>query len=242
MTDFEKDVPETIEKLKEKKSLDLGVLIQNTVSYPKGETTIFLDGLKAQEALDLSVEIAEDEARIAEEIDENGTIAGPEGLAEQREDVREKTAHLQELLNDLEAGALTFHLRGLAPKLWRTIDKVWRNKMKADKDADDFARREIDMARNEKVNIDMVRNAITSIVDAEGNEYEGTPPFEQIEALYDNVLETEWYKLKELSDQLTFANELFGAASGDADFLRQSSLGEETSDTSSPSESPENGD
>lgn len=229
-------VESAVEELKAPEKFDLADVLAQKVKYPHREVTVYLDAELAQQAYDKADEIADlnlEKAGIVDEAD--GTITGPD-TTEVDAKIEAKTEELRKLVAEVEEGALTFDMRGVPPKLWRVIDATWRREIKPDSKDDEETAREKNIARNEKVNIDLVRNAITKITTSDGKTIEGLPPFDQVQALFDSLMETEWEKLRVMAESLTFANELFSAVSADADFLPKSSPGEATGDTSSQSE------
>lgn len=221
---------EAIEELKSPETFDLADVLNENVTYPTRDVLVGIDAEVAQAATELADEIA-DLITVADEFENDGTITGGDG-AKYREQAEAKTAELQKLMDKLEETAIKFTLRGVPPKVWRTIDKYWRKEIPAKKSDDDVSTHEKNIARNEKVTIDVVRNAIVKMELSDGRISEGLPPFEQVEALYNTLMESEWEKLRATADQLTFANQLFDVTTTDADFLPKHSAGEATGDTS----------
>lgn len=218
-------------------TFDLGAVLSKAVKYPKGKVKVYVDGELAQEVLDAADAIAEKHIRLTELINEQGgTVGESEDVTALEAEIEANTDELQRIAAPLDETALTFHLRGLAPKQWRMIDKVWRQKIRSEKNASDAEKLEDNITRNEKINVEIVSAAIEKVELADGTIHEGHPPFEQIEQMYNTILESEWQKLHEKAQQLTFANSLFDATAQDADFLPQPSLGEPTEDSSSQSE------
>lgn len=246
MTDV---VNEVVEELKNPETFDLGAVLRDKVKYPTRDVQVFLDADLALELLERADEIADKSAQAeslrkqADTLDAlNGSIIGDEESPALRiqadaldKEAEAETAELQELGEKLHESSLTFTLRGVAPKLWRVLDSKWRREIPIRKDADEVEQREDNITRNEKVTIDCIRAATVKITTGTGA-VSGQPTFEQVEHLYETIMESEWFKLKERMEQLTFANALFKEATVDADFLPQSSAGEATEDTSAPSE------
>lgn len=134
-------------------------------------------------------------------------------------------------LEDLDKTVLTFHLRGLAPKQWRLIHSLGRKTIKEpvrkhfDKGEDgdeDFQTETIErnIARNEWINNSCIASAIVKVENRDGEVDSSVWSAEDVAVLYDTYFESEYGKLKETMEHLTFTNNLFQAAvQHDAGFL-----------------------
>lgn len=131
----------------------------------------------------------------------------------------------------LRATMLTFHLRGLAPALWRLIHKSGRKEVKEPvrkhfekgEDGDEafqveLVERSID--RTNWINNSCIASAIIKVTNAEGEEDNGVWSAEDVANVHDHYLESEYDKIKRTMESLTFANNLFQiVVEKDSDFL-----------------------
>lgn len=231
-TDIAKEVVETLTK---KETFNLKDFVTSKVQFPTKEVKVSLDYALGMEAQELAEEIATlDAVRTGMQSADEG-ITGAE-TPELDAEIVEKTEELVELVERYNAASLTFVLRGVAPALWRVLDRKYRNEFRPEKGATDDEKQELFIQQSAKVDIDTVRNSIVSVITPDGRIMEGSPPFEDVESIFDNAPAHEWNALKELSEKLTFANHAFAQVASDADFLPPSSASQETEDTSSPSE------
>lgn len=196
----------------------------NKVSYPTDNVTVYLDGYKAHElnlVFDLIAENEEKSERLSAQ--KNGTIADdPEKEAVDAE-IEKLKAREQVLLAEITGSALTFKIRGVAPKVWRLMDKEARRTIKpASKSEEDVF--EATLERNEFVNVRLLAKGTVSITDAHGNVDAGALSIENAQTIFDSLIEPEYYKLKTAIENVTFAHTLFqNVTLQDADFLSKSS-------------------
>lgn len=139
--------------------------------------------------------------------------------------------HVADLVAELQASVLTFHVRGLAPAQWRLIHKKWRKAIKPParknfpntedgEEEYELTVHERNIERNDSVNHDVIASAITKVTNAQGDADTSVWTVEDVANLYERYLESEYDKIKNLVNQLTFANNLFSiAVEQDADFL-----------------------
>lgn len=212
-----------VEELKSPGKFDLKAALAKT-SYPTEDVTIYLDGDSTHER-NLVLDVIADLEIKSESLSakaQGSMVDDPE-----KEEVDETIGLLEkraeELLETVRSSALTFTLRGVAPKQWRLIDKEARRKIKpATKSEDDQF--EAQLLRNERVNVELIALGTVKITDAEGNVDSSRLSVENSQTLFDNLLEGEWVKLKNAIENLTFAHTLFqNVALQDADFLSKSS-------------------
>lgn len=230
-TDVAKEVVETLTK---KETFNLKDFVTSKVKYPTREVKVSLDYELGAEAQELAEEIATLDAERTG-LQENGSITGAD-TPELDAEIAEKTEELVKLVEEYEAGCLTFVLRGVAPKVWRVIDRRARNEFRPEKGATDEEKQETFMLQTAQVDLETVRNATVSIITPDGRVMEGTPTAEEMQTFFDEAPQHEWNSLKEMAENLTFANHAFAQVASDADFLPPSSASPETEDTSSPSE------
>lgn len=221
-----------VEDMKSAAKFDLRSALTK-VSYPTQDVTVYLEGHKAHEINVILDEIADLEAE-AETLTAKaqGTITD----APEHEGVLTKIAALQEqekaLLAEIKESALTFTLRGVAPAVWRIIDKEARRKIKPQTNSEDD-QLEAQLERNKYVNIELVSKGTVKITNSEGIVDSSALTSEVAEQLFDGLLETEWLKLQEGIQNLTFAHTLFqNVAMQDADFLSKPSADQTSPATS----------
>jgi hypothetical protein len=154
------------------------------------------------------------------------------GYADADAAASELEAKVPGLLAALQDTVLTFHLRGLAPAQWRLIHKKWRKEIKPParknfpmtEDGEEEYELEVherNIERNDSVNHDTIASAITLVVRKhDGAEDTNVWKVADVKHIFDTYLESEYDKIKNLVQQLTFANNLFHiAVEQDADFL-----------------------
>lgn len=212
-----------VEDMKSVEKFDLRSALTK-VSYPTQDVTVYLEGHKAHEVNVILDEIADLEAEA------EGYTAKAQGTitdAPELEGVQEKITALQEqekaLLAEIKDSALTFTLRGVAPAVWRLVDKEARRKIKPNTKSEDD-QLEAQIERNKYVNIELVAKGTVRIKNAQGVEDSSALTFDVAEQLYDGLLESEWTKLQDGIQNLTFAQTLFNNVTlQDADFLSKPS-------------------
>jgi hypothetical protein len=216
--------PEAIvEDLKSEKKFDLRSALSK-VSYPTEDVTVYLDGHKAHELNVILDKIADLEHKA------QGLTAQAQGSMvddPEKEGVDAEIADLKvqeaALIKEISASALTFTMRGVAPAVWRLIDKEARRKIKPNTKSEED-QYEAQLERNQYVNNELIAKGTVKITNAEGVEDNSAVTAETAEALFDVLLETEFMKLKSAIENLTFAHTLFqNVALQDADFLSKSS-------------------
>ena len=214
-----------------KKNFSLADVLANKVTYPTDTVDIFLDGASAYEVVRL-VDTISDKRVEAQNLrtDEDSIAGSPEADALDAEsDALEKD--LEAVLDKAAKSQLTVTMKGVPSKVWRTVDSLARRKFPIDKNKSHEESMEENIKRNEWQNIELVFNSIVSITDADGNDISEIT-HDAVEGLYNNLYESEWRKMVELQNQLTFANSMFdGLAENDADFTLPSSPDEATPDT-----------
>lgn len=221
-----------VEDMKSAAKFDLRSALTK-VSYPTQDVTVYLEGHKAHEVNVILDEIADLEAEA------EGLTAKAQGTitdAPELEGVEAKIAelHKQEkaLLEEIKASSLTFTMRGVAPAVWRLIDKEARRKIKPDTKSEDDVL-EAQLLRNQYVNVELVSKGTVKITNADGVVDSSALTHEVAEQLFDGLLEPEWMKLQEGVQNLTFAHSLFqNVAMQDADFLSKPSADQTSPATS----------
>lgn len=154
------------------------------------------------------------------------------GWAEADDDARYLESEVAARVDALRQSVLTFHVRGLAPAQWRLIHKKWRKETKPParknfpntedgEEEFELVTHERNIERNDSVNHDTIASAITKVVRKhDGAEDTHVWKVEEVKEIFDYYLESEYDKIKNLVQQLTFANNLFSiAVEQDADFL-----------------------
>ena len=223
---------ELVEAAKAPGKFDLRSALNKT-SYPTDEVTIYLDGDATHERntiLDAIEDLRHKSAGLSAAA--NGGIADDPEKETVDELIVQLEKRAEELLEQVRASALKFTMRGVAPSQWRILDKEARRKIKpASKGEDDVF--EAQLERNQYVNVALVALSTVKITDAEGNEDTSRLSQETAEYLFDTILETEFMKLKNAVENITFAHTLFNnVVLQDADFLSKSSADPDKQDTS----------
>lgn len=220
-------VEELVEEMKTPEKFDFRAAL-NGQSYPTGSVSIFLDGHKAQELHDVADELEDAKAQTiiySSGSEGNGGIVDDPEKVELDEKIAALEARQEELIGEIRASRITFHLRGVVPKLWRSIvRKVNATKELAPADKtneEDVA--ESNMKRNDRVNYELAAHAIVKVENADGAVDDSAWTWQDVENLHGALIESEWFKLKNKADELTFANTLFDKlVESDPDFLPKS--------------------
>lgn len=218
----EKAVEAKVEELKGEESFDLADVLKGA-SYPTDEVSIFLNGEKAHE-LNANLEEISELSRQALQYTagNNGGVADSPEKEDLDEQISELEIRQRLLIADVLKSRLTFTVRGAAPEQWKLIIKKWTRKSKKAEDIEDEQER-IDWA-NEKIDAELLAKTIVKIVDANGKVQKSGITQEKIESLRGTVLQSEFAKLLEAANTLTFANGLFhNAIASDSAFLSEHS-------------------
>lgn len=141
--------------------------------------------------------------------------------------LKKQEAEIERLLGVVKESALTFKLRGLAPKQSELIVAKWEREHKEPARGDyenetDFllAYNTAMRKRNRGIVIDQVRTSIVSVTGSDLVEHAGGWKYEQGVELWDEIDDSERTKLNTMTGNLTFANTLYSrVATEDADFL-----------------------
>lgn len=214
---------EVVEDLKSVEKFDLRSALGKT-SYPTEDVTVYLDGHKAH---DLNVVLDEISELEGKSLTMTAAVTGgitddpeKEEVDAQIEDLKQRE---QELIQEIRDSALTFTIRGVAPSQWRILDKEARRKIKAasKSEEDEY---EAQLERNEYVNVGLLSLGTVKVTNAKGQSDTGALSRDDAQHLWDTVLESEVYKIKNAVENLTFAHTLFqNVVLQDADFLSKSS-------------------
>ena len=207
-----------VEELKGEESFDLSATLKGT-SYPTDDVTVFLNGEKAHELNTVLNEISElgfESAKYSAEAT-GGMTDAPE-----KEEIDKQIEALEvrqkELIAEITGSALTFKLRGAAPEIWKIIIKRWKRKAKKEEGLEDDQERQ--EWAGEKIDDDLLSTCIVQVTNAKGQVNKGAYKLEQAEEIRNRLLESEYAKIIDAVNVLTFANTVFhNAIAADADFL-----------------------
>jgi len=197
-----------------------------------------LMNIEAEEAARLLWESERAAKQAQDMLQAESSIGEPEGYDEKlaeaeakKQEAGEAEAKVARLIEQVKESALTFHMRGLAPKLVELIDKKCRKAIKppARKNyaQDEDGQEEYELAvwernkdRNQLVNHECIAAAIVKVVNTRGEVDSKVWKAEDVESLQETILETEYEKLRLMMQDLSFAHTLFNRAiEQDADFL-----------------------
>jgi hypothetical protein len=212
-----------VEDLKSVEKFDLRSVLTKA-SYPTEDVSVYLDGNKAHE-LNIVLDLIDAKEAQAEELSagKNGSIADSPEKEAVLEDIEALKRRETVLLKEIADSRLTFTLRGVAPTQWRLVDKEARRKIKAASKSEDD-QYEAQLERNEYVNVELLALATVQITAADGQVDKSKLSHEDAQKLFDVLLESEYMKLKQTVENLTFAHTLFNNVTlQDADFLSKSS-------------------
>ena len=240
-------IEEHVEELKSPKTFSAKAAVNET-TYPEDSVDVYADAktahrvnILANDAAKLRYNadliknryIAEQQPDAAGVEDEVYTGDGTEAPGWEAADAEAKVAEqeLADAIPALQATMLTFHLRGLAPELWRLIHKAGRKEIKEPvrkhfekgEDGDEEFQTEIverNIERAAWINNSCIASAIVKVTNAQGEEDTEVWKVQDVAHVYGTYLESEYEKIKAMMETLTFANNLFQmAVQQDADFL-----------------------
>jgi hypothetical protein len=202
----------------------------NIAVHDAAQARFLADAIKERFAKAQREAAAADQGVEAEPYEGDGTEAPDYADADAA--ASELEAKVPGLLEALQGSVLTFHIRGLAPAQWRLIHKKWRKEIKPParknfpntEDGEEEYELEVherNIERNDSVNHDTIASAITMVVRKhDGAEDTNVWKVADVKHIFDTYMESEYDKIKNLVQQLTFANNLFHiAVEQDADFL-----------------------
>lgn len=222
-----------VEELKSEESFDLSAALRKA-SYPTDDVKVYLDGEKAYELEALLTEVSQlgydSVARSAAALDQ--MVDDPEKEVIDAK-IEERNAKVKETIEAIADSALTFKLRGIAPKQWRLIAESWERKIRPESKGE-LDVLEADRARDKKINAEIIATSTVQITNAQGKVRKGATTVEQIEDLYDTLIPEEFQKLLDKANVLTFANGQFhNVIASDADFLSKPSADPDSAASSS---------
>jgi len=203
--DFE-EVKGRVEEMKAPGTFNLLAAIEGT-QYPVGEETVFTNGKAAEELNDL----LEEEARLQHEHKDDMTGVPNQEEIDQRKEV---------LVKEVLASALTFHMRGLAPKVIELMAKEARRKFPVKGKSEEEVY-ELNEDADEWITNEMIAKCIVKVVNANGDEDTTSYRNEDVGQLRDFLHRVEFNKLDKLAGKLNGSKALFDNAL-DADFLQKS--------------------
>lgn len=232
MTKFQEKAEAVAADMKSEESFDLSDALKGA-SYPTDDVTIFIDGENAH-ALNMVLadisELAMDATKYA--AGNNGGMADSPEKEEIDKQIEELEVRQKELIAKVLGSALTFTVRGAAPEQWKLIIKKWTRKSKKQEDLEDEQER-VEWA-NEQIDNELISKTIVKITNAKGGTQSGAVSIDDVANLRGTVLQSEFSKLMEAVNALTFANGLFqNAIASDADFLSRPSVEADSAATSS---------
>lgn len=222
-------IQDKVEELKAPETFDVRAALSGQ-TYPTDKVKVYVKAAVMHEANVLSDEVAKLRYE-AERLNDNGGITPSEGYAEKVAEAEAAEAKVAELIAEVQSSALIFHLRGLAKKQIELIDKKWRKAIKfpsrnnygSDADGQEEYEMEVferNKTRNESINHDAIASCIFKVENAKGQVSTQVWKHDDVENLFDTLLETEYEKLRLGYQDLTFAHTLFNKAiEEDADFL-----------------------
>lgn len=223
MSVTEAEVNAVVEEMKADESFDLTEALTGA-TYPTGEVKVYLDAEGAEKLNEVLAEISElGRQAAAFSAEAQGAMTD----APEKEAIEAEIVELQELEKELidrvSGSALTFHMRGVAPELWRILVKEVRRKNKAASNATEAEKEEASETMIQKLDAELVAKAVVKVTNAKGATDARAFKVETVEKLRDTLLQSEWERVLDKANTLTFANSVFhNVKAADADFLSQS--------------------
>lgn len=203
----------------------------NKVTYPEDDVRVYVNAGLAYAAQEKAQEAAQ-----MRTIAEGYSAEALQGIADAPEkeeyDARAEAleAESEALIAECIKSALTFHLRGIAPEVYRTAVRAWQRKIKdpirgsyQGEDAEERYQSDAfdkTTERNGKFHEDLVAHAIVRVTNAAGEVDDSGWTQEDVANLRGSLYSSEYNKLDEMVQVLTFSNALFDSViAQDADFL-----------------------
>lgn len=217
-----KNAVEYAEELKNPETFDLNAALSG-VTRPKDDITIYTDGERAHQLEEVLTSISvlgQEKAQLPPA----GGITGNPRADEIDNEIKELEEVSALLIQEIRDSALTFHLRGLAPKQTRLIVKSWDKKIKPEsKSPTEEELQEVNENRLEKINAELIAKCTYKVVKGDGSEFTGALSIETVENLRDEISSGEYQRLVNVSNSLTVGHGLFNnMIASDADFLSKS--------------------
>lgn len=201
MSEVDDQIAELVNQVREEKPFNVLDAIRG-VKYPVGKVRVYLDGELATELEELYGEKRLEEAE--------GALASAE--------LNEILSKIADVEAEIRGSALTFHLRGVPPKVKRIIIKEAARKFKVEKGDDDAAVAEKLEKQNTYITYELMRHSIVKTENASGGVDTHGWTYEEVEELDNTLIESEFSKLDELCAKLTQGSRVFNETL-DADFL-----------------------
>lgn len=212
------NVNEAVSEMKEANSLT-DILNQRT-KYAEREVVTYLDYDAAIEAFEIQEEIeylnnaipnvsTEKYKSIVDDDSES------EELIARRDELAERLVALNEPIQDSK---VVWTVRGLAPKEFKMIDKMSRQKYPIAKDASEHIKIEEQLKRNDYVNIESIRSGVVKAEFADGQVITEFT-HDDMKNLFDNAPMEISLAIREKIDELTYASRTFHNEVESADFL-----------------------
>lgn len=223
---MEEEMKEALESVNEaaeemKEGVTLSDILNKRVKYAEREVVTYLDFDASMEAFDIRERIIQ----LNNAID---TVTSPtyKSITDEdgQEEIQERDALVEELtaLNDrIQESKAVWYVRGIGPKVWKTMDATARRKFPIADDASDTIKTETQLERNDWVNVETLKNGIQKVVFADGTTITNITR-EDAQNLYDNIPYDIVMEVKEQIEILTFANRSVHEDLESADFLLNS--------------------
>lgn len=218
--DFIANYNEAVDEMKETASLS--DLLRNRTKFAEDTITTYIDYEAALKVIDLQDKVEYLNTLIEEESQKKGTHSITEDpVGELREERDAVVVELQEALNTAQASKVEWTVRGVPPKVWRTVDKSARQKYPLTQEADEHTKVEVQLKRNDFVNAETLKTGTVKIVFGSGEVFNSITS-EEAQQMWDNLPMEVTLPVKERIDELTFANQGFQEYLESADFLSKS--------------------
>lgn len=191
------------------------------VAYPEGSVKVYLNGKAAQELADLfdeEADLAADEARLADEFSDHAAGVPEEQSLQPQRDALE--ARKVELLDAVMQSALTFHMRGIAPKVLELITEKARRKFPIKGKGQDEVY-ELNIQSEDFVESNMISSSIVKVENAKGQVDTSAWTPEKVLQLKEVLFKTEYDKIDGLAGKL-YGGKALADAQRSADFLQNS--------------------
>lgn len=211
---------EAVEEMKETASLS--DLLRNRTKYAEDTITTYIDYNAALKVIELQDKVEDLNYLIEEESKKKGARSITEDPAgDLRTDLDATVVELQDVLKVAQASKVEWTVRGVPPKVWRTVDKSARQKFPLTQDADEHTKVEVQLMRNDYVNAETLKTGTVKIEFGTGEVFNSITS-EEAKQMWEDLPVEVTQVVKDRIDELTFANQGFQEYLESADFLPKS--------------------
>lgn len=198
------DIVEQVEKAVE--SFDLTEFVTSTTAVPQDTVTVYTD---VQGAYEIDQLKREHEAAVLTADKDN---KAPKGITDEPDSIIEDfEERVEAILERIKGTALTIHMRAVNEPERRVIVKGVYKDIKSDKNMTEEERGEAEVRREEESLLRWYAASVTKIERADGAVIDKVE-VDHLRTLRDALYDSEWAKIRQMFEQLSFASHLVDRA------------------------------